>query len=67
MNDSRHFPAGLCNIPNLGVVWNPYEKKKKKKHNNQYGPGHCARYQYNTSIKTLGVASDKSVKISPSS
>lgn len=28
MNDSRHFPAGLYrNIPNLGLVWDPYEEK----------------------------------------
>lgn len=39
------------------------KKKKQKKHNSQCGPGLCAPYQYNSSIKTRGVASWKCVKI----
>lgn len=33
------------------------------RHNSQCGPGHCAPYQYNTSIETLGVASEKSINV----
>lgn len=62
MNDSRHLPSGLSrNIPNLSVVWDLYEKAHT--HNSQCGCEHCAPYQYNSSIQTLGVASEKSIEI----
>lgn len=57
MNDSRHFPAGLYrNIPNLGLVWDPYEEKNTYIQNSQCGPGHWAPYQYNRSIHIWGGA-----------
>lgn len=62
MNDSRHLPSGLSrNIPNLSVVWDLYERAHT--HNSQCGCEHCAPYQYNSSIQTLGVASEKSIEI----
>lgn len=62
MNDSRHLPSGLSrNIPNLSVVWDLYERAHT--HNSQCGCEHCAPYQYNSGIQTLGVASEKSIEI----
>lgn len=62
MNDSRHLPSGLSrNIPNLSVVWDLYERAHT--HNSQCGFEHCAPYQYNSSMQTLGVASEKAAEI----